>query len=308
MDLRQMRQFVAVAEELHFGKAALRLNMAQPPLSQAIRRLELELGVELFDRSKRAVELTEAGRVFLSAARRTLMQAELARKMTQRAATGVLDVRVGFVGPALHGALPGVLVIHRGAYPEIDVHLLERTTADQIRGILAGDLDVGFVSGFTRHIAGLATQVVERAAYVVAVPANWELAQGNSIRLADLADKPFILPPQAYAGFYSDPLAMLESAGIKPQVTQEAAQTATMLSLVGAGLGCSIMASGVARTRPVNVRFLKIEDAPPHRPWELMAIWSAEGASKPTLGFVEAVRAYVAANPQLIDLSEGGLS
>jgi DNA-binding transcriptional LysR family regulator len=304
MDLKLIRQFVAVAEELHFGRAALRLNMAQPPLSQAIRRLEVDLGVELFDRSKRAVELTAAGRAFLPEARRTLMQAERARKTAQRAASETSDIRVGFIGPALYQALPGVLLTHRGAHPEVEVRLYERTTTNQILDVLNGDIDVGFVSGLTQHIAGLATLVMERDAYLAAVPADWDLARRDTIRLGDLADQPFISPPQQYAAFFSEPLAMFQSVGIKPRVTQEAAQAATMLSLVSAGLGCTIMASGVTRTRPVNVKFLKIEDAPPHRPWQLMMIWAAEGATRPTAGFVQAGKDYLAANPQLIDLSE----
>jgi DNA-binding transcriptional LysR family regulator len=301
MDLRQMRQFVAVAEALHFGKAAQRLNMAQPPLSQAIRRLEQELGVVLFDRSSRGVELTDAGRVLLAEARRTLTQAEFARKMTQRAAMETLEVRVSFIGPALYRVLPGVLVTHKAAHPDVDVRLFERTSSEQIRDVLGGELDIGFITGLAGHIGGLASLVVERAEYMAAVPADWAVAQKDSIRLTDLADQPFIFPPKNVSPYFSEPLAMFESLGFVPRVSQEAAQAITMVSLVSAGLGCSILSSSTAHTQPRNVKFLRIEDAPPHKPFELLMIWSPDAATRPAAAFVQAAKDHVAANPQLLD-------
>ena len=171
MDLRQMRQFVAVAEELHFGRAAIRLNMAQPPLSQAIRRLELSLGVDLFNRSKRNVELSAAGGVFLIEARRTLMQAEVARKMAQGAAAETPEVRISFIGPALYQLLPDILVDFRGAAPHIHARLFEVATPQQIEGVLCGDYDVGFITHGIRH-AGCESKLVERSSFVAAVPGN----------------------------------------------------------------------------------------------------------------------------------------
>ena len=170
-----MRQFVAVAEELHFGRAAARLNMAQPPLSQAIRRLELSLGVDLFNRSKRNVELSAAGEVFLIEARRTLLQAEVARKMAQSAASETPEVRISFIGPALYQVLPEILVRFRAAVPKVHARLFEVTTPQQIDGILAGDYHVGFITHGIRH-AGCESKLVERSGFVAAVPANSPLA------------------------------------------------------------------------------------------------------------------------------------
>lgn len=297
-----MRQFVAVAEELHFGRAARRLNMAQPPLSQAIRRIELELGIALFDRSRRVVELTEGGRVFLAEARRTLMQADLACKLAQRAATGAQEVRVSFISAALYRLLPRLLLRHREAHPNVSVRLFERFSAEQIKDVLAGDLDVGFVTGISDPVSGLVTQVVERASYVAVLPRDWDLAQQDAVRLADLADRPFIQPPERYASDFSEPLEMFRIAGITPRVTQETTQAATTLSLVSAGLGCSILSSNMARIQTTRIKFLPIIDAPPHRPWELKMIWATDAGPKFTSDFVQTVKAFVAEHPQLIEL------
>lgn len=302
MDLRHMRHFVAVAEELHFGKAARRLNMAQPPLSQSIRRLELDLGVDLFDRSRRGVELTAAGRVFLDEARRTLMQADLARKMTQREATKIPEVKVSFVGPALYRVLPGLIVEYRAAVPDVHVRLYERASPDQLTGIVAGDFDVGFVTaaGVARG-SGCETLLVERAPFLAAVPADSVLAQRDSVRLAELAEQPFISPPQQYAPQSMEPMGVFKSIGVMPHVTQEATQTNTTVSLVGAGLGCSMVVATAALMQARNVRFLPIADDVPVAHWEMMMTWHPDRIGKLGADFVQFARAYVRDNPQLLD-------
>lgn len=300
VDLRLMRQFVAVAEELHFGRAAKRLNMAQPPLSQSIRRLEASLGVELFDRSRRSVELTPAGAVFLVESRRTLAQAEVARKMAQRTAAIVPEIRVSFIGPALYQLLPGLIASYRVAAPEVQVRLYEEPSPVQIRGILAADYDVGFVTAGLRDTAHCQTLLVERSPFVAAVPADSALGTRETITLVELADHPFILPPQHYAAG-SETLSIFKAVGVIPDVTQEASQTNTTLSLVGAGLGCSIVMAPARLSQARNVHFIDIADGPPSVRWEMAMAWERDRPTGHTRDFIRFATDYVRDRPDLIE-------
>ena len=266
--------------------------MAQPPLSQSIRRLELDLGVDLFDRSRRGVELTAAGRVFLVEAQRTLAQADLARKMAFREAAKVPEVRVSFVGPALFRVLPDLLVRYRTEQPGAHVRLHERSSPEQLAGILAGDFDIGFVTAAgTSRGSGCETLVVERAPFVAAIPADWPLAAAESITLAQIAEQPFITPPPQYALHSSEMLSVFKAAGVMPQVAQEAIQTNTTISLVGAGLGCSLVVA-TAALMPAAQRPL-----PPAGRWQCRA----------ALGDADdlASRSYRAADRRVHRLHEG---
>jgi DNA-binding transcriptional LysR family regulator len=295
-----MRQFVAVAEELHFGRAASRLNMAQPPLSQAIRRLELDLGVDLFNRSRRNVELTDAGRVFLVEARRTLLQAGVARKMAQSAAADRPEVRISFIGPALYQVLPAILVGFRATAPNTHARLFESPSPQQVSGILAGDYHVGFITDGIPH-GGCESMLVERSRFVAAVPASSPLGKRRAVSLAELATQPFILPPQKYAE-HSETMNLFKNAGVVPRVEQEASQTATTLSLVSAGLGCSVVMATAALQSTHNVRFLHIEDDLPHARWEMAMIWRPEHLSPQTAQFLEFVERHLKENPDLLDV------
>lgn len=295
-----MRQFVAVAEELHFGRAALRLNMAQPPLSQAIRRLELSLGVDLFNRSKRNVELSEAGKIFLIEAKRTLLQADVARKMAQSAAADTPEVRISFIGPALYQLLPEILVRFRAVTPNVHARLFESPTPRQIEGILSGDFHVGFITHGIRH-AGCESMLVERSSFVAAVPAGSPLSHCKSVSLAELAQQPFILPPTKYTE-RSETLNLFKSAGVVPRVEQEASQTNTTLSLVSAGLGCSIVMATAALQAIRNVKFLPIKDELSQARWEMAMAWHPDHLSAETRSFLDLVTDHVKSNPGLLDL------
>jgi DNA-binding transcriptional LysR family regulator len=302
MDLRHMRHFVAVAEELHFGRAALRLNMAQPPLSQSIQRLEADLGVSLFDRSRRGVELTDAGRAFLVEARRTLLQAELSRKMARRAAEHADEVRISFIGPALYRFLPPLLVKFRATHPDVTMRLFEKASPEQMPGLLAGEFDVGFVTSGTEHLERCETMLVERAPFVAAVPADTALGRETSTTLARLADEDFISAPRKFASQHQDADAIFKSAGVVPRVTQEATQTNTTLSLVGVGLGCGIVAGTAVLRQPPNIAFLPITDMPSYLRWEMMMVWPPDHLSKAAAAFVELAKAQVANHPEWIEI------
>lgn len=304
MDLRHMRHFVAVAEELHFGKAAQRLNIAQPPLSQSIRRLEVDIGVELFDRSRRSVELTSAGRIFLVEARRTLKHADLARKMAQREAARPAEACVSFVGPALYRVLPDMLFRHRAVAPGVNIRLFEAPSPAQVEGIMAGDFDIGFMVGGTAMSADCESMVMERAALVAAVPASWALAERGAISLALLAEQPFIRPPPKYSPHPSEMFDIFKSVGMMPNVVQEARQTNTTLGLVGAGLGCSLVMETAALARPGNVKFLPIEDLPPYRRWELVMVWNPEYIGPLAADFLVVAKSYVRENAQVLGLAD----
>ena len=256
MSFRQMRHFVAVAEELHFGRAAKRLNMAQPPLSQSIRRLEADLGIELLSRSRKGVELTAAGAIFLGEARQALIHADLARKLALREAQKAQEVRVGFIGPALYRLLPPLLVAFTRDNAGIDVRLYEERTPAQVKSIVLGETDVGFVTAGAQEIGDCDTLIVERATIVAAVPADWPIATRPSLTLAELADYPLVLPPaQNYATEPRQVLKMFGSAGGRlPNVIQESTHSNTTLSLVGAGVGFSIITGTAALANPANVR------------------------------------------------------
>lgn len=296
-----MQHFVAVAEELHFGRAAKRLNMAQPPLSQSIQRLEANLGLQLMERSRSGVELTAAGRVYLREARQALLHADLARKLAQREASKSQEVKVSFIGPALYRLLPRLLVSFTQANREVDVRLIEEPSPAQVEAVLRGDTDIGFITAGQDEIAGCDSLIVERSTLVAVVPAAWDLAQKPTVSLAELAEHPFILPPpQKYAAEPTHLLKLFGNSGTIPHVIQESTHANTTLGLVGAGLGFSVITGTASLNAPQNVRFLPISDLDPVPQWGLMMIWRSDHLTRTTSAFVQAVRAFVDEHPELM--------
>lgn len=193
IDLRQLRQFVAVAEELHFRRAADRLGMSQPPLTVAIRRLEEEVGAILVERGQKTVRLTAAGAVLLDEARRLLASADAALTATRDAAAGKLGrVRLGYVGSAMYGRLPEQLRSFRREYPDVRIDLREMTTAGQVAALRAGDLDLAIVIPPLGDVGGLETIPFDTDQLAIALPSSHPLTDLAEVKIADLAGEPFV--------------------------------------------------------------------------------------------------------------------
>lgn len=302
MELRHLRHFVAVAEELNFHRAASRLNMAQPPLSQSIRRLEESLDVQLLDRSRRGVALTPAGTAFLGEARNALKHADLARKLARREAEHSPEIRVSFIAAAMYRTLPALIAAFRDQAPDVVVHLRELASPLQVAPILAGNCDVGFVSRNTKGIEDCETFEVERGSLVAAVPAHWPLASRECVTLADLAEYPFILPPkQDYALGSEATIALFRKAGVMPHITQSETHVSSTFALIGAGLGCGMTTGTAAVTNPHNVRFVPILDGAAAPDWSLKMIWRPGQLTGVTRQFVEFTRQYVRVTPSLME-------
>ena len=289
MELRHLRCFVAVAEELHFGRAAARLHVAQPALSQHIRHLEQELGVQLFQRTKRRVALTEPGRVFLEKTRLVLTQAHVAVQSVQRANQGeVGELSIGFVGSAAQGLLPEVLRSFRKRFPEVQLSLQELTTSQQLGCLRNQQIRVGFLRP---PIADpeVETEIVAREPWVVAMPHSHALRARSIIALQELANEPFIGTPRTLGpGFYDQASSLCLQAGFSPRVVQEAIQMQTIVSLVNAGLGVALVPQSVEKLSNEGVLYKRIRGSPMVQ----MALAWRRGDQSPVLrSFVGVVRA-----------------
>ena len=262
--LRGLRYFAAVAEELHFGRAAARLNVAQPAVSLQIRTLEARLGVRLLDRSGRMVTLTAAGEILLSHARRLLAEAETAIRATRQAAHGQGGhLTIGFVHALATVALPPILARFRAAYPAITWTLKELTVAEQKDAILDARIDVGIVRPAIRH-PGVRHHVLCLEPFVAALPAGHRLTRRRRIALSALATDGFVMFPETAgdAGVHGTLMAWLARHRIAPRIVQEATTLHTSLGLVRAGLGVALVPRSAALTRIEGVAFVAVGDSP----------------------------------------------
>lgn len=289
MDLRQLRYFVALAEELHFGRAAERLGIAQPALSQQMQRLEKELGVELLSRSRRRVALTAAGAVLLEEGRRVLAQMERAVALTERAGRGEVGRLVlGVTESATYEILPELLREYRRAYPAVDLSVRIMTSPAQVAAVRSGEIDAGLARA-PLDTGTLVVHTIRVDPIAVLLPEEHRLATKARVALRDLAGEPLVVHPAARRPSWVDfMLSLFRDAGIEPGPVQEASDTTTAIAFVAAGLGVTLVpgSSGLF-TRPGTLWRLLAEPAPRTR---LVLLHHAERLS-PTvtalLGVVE---------------------
>jgi DNA-binding transcriptional LysR family regulator len=262
IELRHLRYFVAVAEELHFGRAALRLHLAQPPLSQQIRKLEEILGYPLFLRTSRAVKLTSAGEVFLERARRTLRNVQ--EDMDEARSIGRGEegfLRVGFIGSAMLTPLPAMLGRYRRLYPKVNLQLHESYTSSVVQKLLKGELDAGFLRD-SGPASGLQIEPLFFEPFIAVVPKTHPLARHQTISAKELRDEPFVFfSPAAGTLAYEKPVSLCEEHGFRPRVVQEAPQWLTIMRLIGAGLGVTIAPACVKQLATPNLVCLRLRHA-----------------------------------------------
>jgi DNA-binding transcriptional LysR family regulator len=264
MNLRHLQYFIAVAEELHFGRAAARLHIAQPPLSQMIRRLEAELKVTLFRRNRRNVELTAAGSAFLVHARLALAELERGREAAGRAERGqVGQLVLGMVPSGDTKLFTEVLRRFGERFAEVRLVLQSLSTAAQVEAIQEGHLDVGFLRMPVRA-PRLAIRAISRETLVVALPSSHPLTRKKAVRLSDLSDEPNIMFPRRLAPDYYDTIVSLfRQSGQRLHIAQEAEHVQMHLSLIAGGFGLSLLPSSMQDFQLRGVAYRPISDPVP---------------------------------------------
>ena len=303
MELRHLRYFVAVAEELNFTRAAARLHIGQPPLSMQIRDLEGEMGVRLFERTQRRVALTPAGQCLLEHAYRILGGVREAVEAAQRAARGELgELRVGFTSSLpFTDLLPDALHAYRRRFPAVRLQLSEMFTPEQFGALARGELDVGFVRlQGGRAPDGIALREIARNPLRLVVNASHRLARAAAVSFAELRDEDFIgFPADVGTDLPAVLRGLCRQAGFEPRIVQTAREATTQIGLVGAGLGVAVLPAPLETVRMARVRYLPIIDADAQF---RLAVATVEGAPSPLLqGFLDVVDGVIerpAAQPQ----------
>ena len=303
MELRHLRYFVAVAEELNFTRAAARLHIGQPPLSMQIRDLEGEMGVRLFERTQRRVALTPAGQCLLEHAYRILGGVREAVEAAQRAARGELgELRVGFTSSLpFTDLLPDALHAYRRRFPAVRLQLNEMFTPEQFGALARGELDVGFVRlQGARAPDGIALREIARNPLRLVVNASHRLARAAAVSFAELRDEDFIgFPADVGTDLPAVLRGLCRQAGFEPRIVQTAREATTQIGLVGAGLGVAVLPAPLETVRMARVRYLPIIDADAQF---RLAVATVEGAPSPLLqGFLDVVDGVIerpAAQPQ----------
>jgi DNA-binding transcriptional LysR family regulator len=292
IDLRQLRQFVAVAEELNFRRAAEKLRMSQPPLSQTIKALESEIGTKLFNRTRRKVELTAPGRMLLDETHKVLSQLDRTLDAVRGAAQGMVGrVSIGFVPSAIYGVLPAMLRQFRKRHPAIDLHLEELTTVDQTDALHQHRIDVALYRPPTFFSRGLLHETLMREALIAALPSDHPLASRKSLRLTDLRDERFLLiPPRWGTGYHTRVLDACQNAGFVPRIAHEPKYLHTIVGMVAAGMGVALVPGTLVNLKPQGCVYRSLSNRRDAPLIELGAAWHADDASPSLHAFLDTAR------------------
>jgi DNA-binding transcriptional LysR family regulator len=272
-DLNQLRCFVTVAEELHFGRAATRLNMTQPPLSRQIQVLEHIVDAPLLERTSRSVRLTPAGRSFLPEARRILKLAESASQVARRIAMGKTgSLKIGYTAAAAYGYLPELIAACRARLPEVDFSLKEMVSGDQLEALATGHIDAGLLRPPIAR-PELATRRVLAEPLLAAIPRKHPLASAATVSIKDFDDQPFVMYWPYESRYFHDLLVSLfAGADVLPRYVQHLGQIHSILAMVRAGLGTSIVPAAAASFRIADVKLRPLKLRTP-TPVELFMVW-----------------------------------
>ena len=291
MELRHLRYFVVVGEEEHFGRAADRLHVVQPALTRQVRQLEEELGCALFERLKRGVRLTEAGKSFLEEARRLLSDLERTVDRTKLIAQGKVGrLRVGFADIATYsGELASILRDFRAKWPDVRLELFPSSSVTAGEQLRDRDVDVAFVYLFPANLSELKTHKICSDRWVLALPQAHRLVKSKQVRLGDLRGEPFVWFPRTVAApLYDRILFKCHAAGLTLNIVQEGNSLTTIMSLVAGGIGLSFTIKSAERMKPDKVVLREVEDL--RLNLEFYAIWRADNKLPALWKFIEIVR------------------
>ncbi len=289
MELRHLRYFIAVAEHLHFSRAAEILHIAQPPLSQQIQSLENELGVPLFIRTRRSVQLTPAGKAFLGEAKKVIAQAERAIAAAHQAHSGVLgQLAIGFVGTAIAEVMPTILKAFRQRYPLVETTLQNLVTTEQVQALRAGQIQVGILHPPLLD-ASLHLEIIRREPLVVVLPADHTLAAQEQIALAQLREETFVMYPRTWnPGLFDQIMSLCQNAGFHMRFGQEALGWQSITSLVAASFGVSIVPASSQLLRNAGVAYRPLQGVTPT--FDLALAWLSGNDSPILYNFLQIAR------------------
>ena len=295
MQMRHLQCFMAVAEELHFSRAAKRLHLSQPPLSKHVRQLEQELGVQLFHRNRHSVSLTEAGKVYRGHIQNVFLQLDQGQVAAQRAQAGQTgELRIGFLSALFYDFVPPLLLRYRERFPQVQVSMVEMVPAEQIEALRSGRIDVAFPGLAPKSLfSGLNSRALRIDPWFACFHTGHPLARKKQVWLRELKTESFVLVQRPVSPAFNDAiLELCRLSGFTPRVVQTAARAQTLLSLIAAGIGMSLFPEAITKLPIAGLVFIPLRDKLP--PFEHSIVWSPSNASTVLAEFLREQAAFFA--------------